>query len=829
MVASSRDDVAKAVEQVQKQHEARVEFEATRPSEPLYSYDVTEAGEGNGRYVYTSQRRNNAPVYRNGQYTLSRERPSHDEPLGWILGDTRPLYGVMTDSLSVPGLGWQELQGQGKPYVTWQTIEDGVRDLKSSGNVRFQRDVREALEFYSKALDLAEKWEYREVDAELVATLKSNRAECYLRLGDNEAALADASAALPAEKAYCRQARALRALKQYEQAASAYAAAARLTKRTEHIEAYREVKALGEATEAQRRALEELDLRQLVHFDKYLLRGSFERILECDDLRVLEIARKVVDRSWKSKVLKRRIEQGLESDDARSMVNAVHLASMLQVGHDRLASIALSTPKQLKLKNFDLTKKEWLVVQRLAVKLVKRGDILSLLAAQDPEIVETAVGIAKNMAGTLEDERVFDMAHELVSCAGELATYEAGKDELVYYRVDALSDFDIEKAAACLGLAKSLPQTSLWFVVPLLHAPVPLAAVALRLVSSSDVVEAARLGAHLPLLALDSPNKQRPLPTQIPALLENKRALEQCGSFLNRCSRYPKLFEGLDESRLLESLCFIVAKCDAACLALANVLAAKPERAKFVALRFVENTLVPLYQKEHADGPTRALRSLLAFESYAENLAEHLLKTRGNHDLLYALTTELAPPQEGEYFVSAEAKTDSLLAAREDVKIHELQTILDGRSVLEFGRLAGLLKQSLILEPCPNARQALVTMGFTVVEGNLGQLPTGRKFDVILLAQAAHDDWHQAFLDLHALLNKGGSVMILDHADAAFVIGDDAAQAGFVEDDLSTELVRIPHGRDLLVFRPEDAKPLNFLTRKKVSEPKVLSLDLLDD
>lgn len=801
MMASSREDVAKAVEKIQKQHDARREFQATRPAEPLYGYDVIEAGAVNGRYTHTSERRNGAPVYRNGAYTLSRERAGE---LGWLIADTRPLFGVMTDSLSVPGHGWQRFEGQGTPYVTWVTIEEGVRSLKIQGNLKFPN----SLELYSQALDLAFNWEYRQVDEELVNTLKSNRAECYLRRGEYEKALVDLEG-LSTEKALCRRGRALRALKRYEEAATAYAAC-------KQIDAYRQVKALSEATDEQHRALANLDLGKLVSYDKFLLKGSLDKILEVDDLRVLQIARKVADKN--SKLLTKRILQGSESE---YLIDAVHLAHKFKVRHERFLKVALSTPKQLNLK-CDVTKKEWREVQRMAVQLVDKGDVLPLFAVDDQVIVRNAVRIAKNMACTLDDERVFDLTHEMVSCAGVLAQYESGKDEIVYYRVDAI---DVEKAAACLGLAKSVPSTWLSFVVPLLHAPVPLAAVALRLVNSC-VVEAARLGAHLPLLALDSPNKQRPLPTHIPQLLKDKNSMKQCCSFLDACSRYPKLFEGVDEPRLVASLCFLV---EGACLALANVLAAKPDRANLVSLKFVENCLVPLYQKEHAEAPARALRSLLSFDTYAERLADHLLKTRGNHDLLYALTTELAPPQEGEYFVSPEAKTQSLLAARSDFKIHQLQQILDGRSVLEYGRLAGLLTQSLILEPCPKAREALVGMGFTVVQGHLAELPRGRKFDVILLAQAAWDDWHQAFKDLHALLANDGCVMIFDHAEAAFIIGDDAAQAGFVEDDLSTELVRIPHGRDLLVFRPEDAKPLNFSNRKKVEPTLAPSLDLLDD
>ena len=124
-----------------------------------------------------SERRNGAPVYRNGAYTLSRERAGE---LGWLIADTRPLFGVMTDSLSVPGHGWQRFEGQGTPYVTWVTIEEGVRSLKIQGNLKFPN----SLELYSQALDLAFNWEYRQVDEELVNTLKSNRAECYLRRGE---------------------------------------------------------------------------------------------------------------------------------------------------------------------------------------------------------------------------------------------------------------------------------------------------------------------------------------------------------------------------------------------------------------------------------------------------------------------------------------------------------------------------------------------------------------------------------------------------------------------------------------------------------------------
>ncbi|KAJ1448364.1 hypothetical protein M885DRAFT_539411 [Pelagophyceae sp. CCMP2097] len=217
--------------------------EALRPDEPMWTYDIAEAGLDavNGTYVRRAGRaRNGAPVYFFGSFMLSREflSKSEDETdtktFGWILGSASTKaahYGVVTDSLSVPLDGWMLLSDDAAspaPYATWARVTDAAVRHKTAGNVCFKRG-----EWASASAEYLAGAALAPVDAAVRATLLSNRAECQLRLSDWFGALSSAEDAIEAaagahdvlEKAQGRRARAARELGQFNAAASAYAAA----------------------------------------------------------------------------------------------------------------------------------------------------------------------------------------------------------------------------------------------------------------------------------------------------------------------------------------------------------------------------------------------------------------------------------------------------------------------------------------------------------------------------------------------------------------------------------------------------------------------------
>merc|ERR1712230_189992 len=82
-------------------------------------YVIQDAGDMDvvGDYFANGEERNGCPIYENHNgIILSREQHPVDNhtnevEYGWILGnkdDCRPLYGVMSEDLSVPTLGWRE-------------------------------------------------------------------------------------------------------------------------------------------------------------------------------------------------------------------------------------------------------------------------------------------------------------------------------------------------------------------------------------------------------------------------------------------------------------------------------------------------------------------------------------------------------------------------------------------------------------------------------------------------------------------------------------------------------------------------------------------------
>jgi len=199
-------------QQVDKLKELKIKmavdaYEKRRPADKvMHHYWIKEAGdpEAIGEYVPTGDERCDVPVYRNEHgLVLSRERqplgPDSDQDgFGWVIGnmsERRPLYGVQSDDLSVPTLGWQAYTApEPLPVIRYYTQAAAARAYKENGNKAFQkREWAKAEEWYSKSLGCKmDPAEY----AEPYGMLLSNRAEVRLRMSKFSGAAEDAEMAM---------------------------------------------------------------------------------------------------------------------------------------------------------------------------------------------------------------------------------------------------------------------------------------------------------------------------------------------------------------------------------------------------------------------------------------------------------------------------------------------------------------------------------------------------------------------------------------------------------------------------------------------------------
>jgi len=218
-------------------------YEKRRPTDRvMHHYLIKEAGDSDalGEYLPTSDERNDVPIYKNSKgLILSRERqPTGDgnmESFGWVIGhmaERRPLYGVMSEDLSVPTLGWQCFTApEPVPTVRYFTHASAARVFKDRGNAAFQKkEYAEAETLYTKALECKmDPAAY----AEPIGMILSNRAEARLRMNDFEGAASDAEHAMVClrgvardeestitlkQKTIVRKAKALQALKKFTEA-----------------------------------------------------------------------------------------------------------------------------------------------------------------------------------------------------------------------------------------------------------------------------------------------------------------------------------------------------------------------------------------------------------------------------------------------------------------------------------------------------------------------------------------------------------------------------------------------------------------------------------
>jgi len=199
-------------QQVDKLKELKIKmavdaYEKRRPADKImHHYWIKEAGdpEAIGEYFPTGDERCDVPVYRNQHgLVLSRERQpmgpdTEQECFGWVIGnmaERRPLYGVQSDDLSVPTLGWQAFTApEPLPIIRYFSHASAARVFKEKGNKAFQaKDYAGAEEWYTKALGC--KMDPSEF-AEPYGMLLSNRAEVRLRMSKFEGVVEDGEMAM---------------------------------------------------------------------------------------------------------------------------------------------------------------------------------------------------------------------------------------------------------------------------------------------------------------------------------------------------------------------------------------------------------------------------------------------------------------------------------------------------------------------------------------------------------------------------------------------------------------------------------------------------------
>jgi tetratricopeptide (TPR) repeat protein len=181
-------------------------YERRRPKDiAMHHYVIKDAGDLDaiGEYFQTGDERNGCPIYMNSSgITLSREKQpkgdSDEEQYGWILGsidERRPLYGVMTDDLSVPTLGWQGFTApEPVPTIRYYSNSNAARMFKDKGNSALQSKLyAEAESWYTKALSTnMDPHEF----SEPMAIVYSNRSQVRLLMLKYSAAAHDADMAL---------------------------------------------------------------------------------------------------------------------------------------------------------------------------------------------------------------------------------------------------------------------------------------------------------------------------------------------------------------------------------------------------------------------------------------------------------------------------------------------------------------------------------------------------------------------------------------------------------------------------------------------------------
>lgn len=787
--------------------------------------------------------------------------------------DQEPSFGVESDCDSVPGLGWvsfrDEPEDRSMPYIeAWRTYDEEALDRKASGNLKFsQKKYESAIDWYSKGLALARQ---DKIMATLLANRSECllRLERYVEaLADAEDAVTKQR--IPdelREKCYVRIGRAARALRQYECAKKAYTKALELSPEDpSHAEALYSVKtlcALDHRPElAQARAvLQEWARTGRCCDDEDVGEPALLRVLRAEPetllvgvldnapfSRSLPLARAVVDQQQQlstrvTHALARAVRAGIASDDAVAVVEAIHIVakargvSSLYLGSGnkqatpRLCEVATKTPKGLALRpeTCRYTKSQWTAAQRVAADtLVKQGTlpcpiVLTLLRSAD-EVISSKIALAAHVDAHSEQDSgaCIKLAKEIISASGEAARYkisDRGKD-LIFFATSRLQPAAVHKATKALSLAVTIDADKIFFLMTLLHAQPPLAAHALRLLCTvTDFKSLARFGAHRPLLGLASPTVTAPVPTQLKQLFcTDTHSVRRAVKFLRCCSKYPGAFDKdpFDEAKAIlaiESMAERAHLDDIAAL-LHNMCVAQRRRLLLLDLRFFENVLVPAFQSNRHGAESSALAELLDLalsdDEAASRLANRLQRSRGNHDLLLQLASQLAarkrPTTAASVFADEQSKLDALDSAKiRYAKLCDLLLSIPTKyRSLEIGALAGLSPNSVVLEPiCSHARRALQNS-----HNVHDHLPGSEKYNIVALLEAGSEyldppDMQDYFAHLQEhVLQDPAFILVLCSDDDAMLVADDAALAGYCEDDLSATLV-FPNQQQLLIFKP---------------------------
>ena len=188
-----------------RRREAQEQLDGCTLSEAASCYELSGCGlpECNGRYDFSEASSRGAPVYQNASgWILHMDRvPELDQigtedekyQFGWLVSkDRKPFYGVRTNDVQIPSIGWQCFYGPppGPAAVRGTGWEEHflttAGSLKEEGNVAMKAGrSMEAEQHYSQAISLMLGYdgvvEASKALRELQLALFANRAEARLR------------------------------------------------------------------------------------------------------------------------------------------------------------------------------------------------------------------------------------------------------------------------------------------------------------------------------------------------------------------------------------------------------------------------------------------------------------------------------------------------------------------------------------------------------------------------------------------------------------------------------------------------------------------------
>lgn len=212
-------------------------------------------------------------------------------------------------------------------------------------------------------------------------------------------------------------------------------------------------------------------------------------------------------------------------------------------------------------------------------------------------------------------------------------------------------------------------------LMPLLHAPAPVAEPALRILAQAAAVKTiapvlADMGCSRPLLTLDAP-KAHPLKSHIVQLYKSPRGREASAVLLGLVGNEYSTQLGIsdDERRALSTLVGLISNSPTpktlvgACGCMSGMLSYRSDRTLLLDVRFVENVLVPEWRAATSKSKEKgALGSLLnrviGHEAFQARLVANF-ERRGRSPLLGQLMTELRVESEGKEAIEKEQEPEA--------------------------------------------------------------------------------------------------------------------------------------------------------------------------